>query len=131
MIIFSQSVLLIQSPFGFVGAISLYWLRNKIIHVMCLKFSICCLHFFDLFPLVFSSIDLFVGQSVRPFLGFLAQLPSGFLRPILDAGILVNLFLPIDLLRPLLAEVWRKRFLFRHISEKENGEPLKQHRHSV
>ena len=75
---------------------------------------------------IFFPIDLFVGQSVRPFLGFLAQLPSGFLRPILDAGILVNLFLPIDLLRPLLAEVWRKRFLFRHISEKENGEPLKQ-----
>ena len=70
---------------------------------------------FDLFPFIFpASVLLLVSQSICPFLWSLTQLPCGFLRPVVDAGILGDLGTPKDLLGPRVAEVGGKELLFWH-----------------
>ena len=72
---------------------------------------------FDLLPFIFPASVLFlvVSQSIGPLFVSLPHLPCGFLRPVVDAGVLRDLRSPIELLRPFVAEIGCKRFLFWHV----------------
>ena len=74
---------------------------------------------FYLFPFKFPAgvFFLVVGQSICPFLVNFAKLPCGFLRPVVDAGVLRDLRSPIGLLRPRVAKIGFKRLLFWHVED--------------